>query len=340
MRAAVYNPYLDTAGGGERYTTAFIKFLLDSGWEVDVWWPQDVSVSLGKRFGIDISGANFVPFPHYYQLSTLNYELVFWVSDGSIPVSLAKKTIIHMQIPAHWQGCGTLTNRFKIRFYTVVCNSLFTKAVVDRVYGIDSRIVYPPVAIELFKSSPKQNMIVGIGRLAHGLHSKRQDILIKAFSQLLTTLPNWKLVLAGGSKDLGLLKQYRDIIQKLPIEIISNPSLEKIKELLGAAKIFWSATGFGVSAVTYPERMEHFGITTVEAMAAGTVPLVTNSGGHLETVVPGQSGYLWDSIDQLVRYTISLSKDESKLKDMANEAQERSKLFSTAVFNSQFLKLI
>ena len=339
-RAAIYDPYLDTLGGGERYSAAVAQFLESRGYQVDFWWPTDFTRKIKDRFGVKLHSARFIPFPGNYQLSTMNYELIFWVSDGSIPVSFAKKTIIHMQIPAHWQGCGTLANRFKIRFYTVVCNSLFTKSVIDRVYGIDSHVVYPPVAVKLFKPLPKQNMIVGIGRLAHGLHSKRQDILIKAFSQLLPLLPDWRLVLAGGAKDRDLFKNYRGLVQKLPIKIISNPSLEKIRELLGSAKIFWSATGFGVSSAAHPERMEHFGITTVEAMAAGTVPLVTNSGGHLETVVPGQSGYLWNSINQLVKDTVSLSKDEQRLQRIAKQAQERSRLFSAQVFNSQFSKLI
>ncbi|MEK7090931.1 MAG: glycosyltransferase [Patescibacteria group bacterium] len=346
MKAAIYDPYLDTLGGGEKYSASVAKLLEDLGYEVDFWWPQDMTKKLFNRFAVHLAKPRFLDFsPIKTSLidrlfTSAQYDLVFWVSDGSIPVSLAKKTIIHMQIPAHWQGCGTLANQVKIRFYTVACNSKFTKSVVDRVYRINSHVVYPPVAVELFQPLPKQNLIVGIGRLAHGLHSKRQDILIKAFSRLLPLLPDWRLVLAGGSKDLELLKNYRDLIRKLPIEIIPNPSLEKIKQLLGTAKFFWSATGFGVNPIAHPERMEHFGITTVEAMAAGAIPLVTNSGGHLETVVPGQSGYLWNSIDQLVKYTVSLSKDEIKLNKMASQAQARSKLFSTAVFNSEFSKLI
>jgi len=37
--------------------------------------------------------------------------------------------------------------------------------------------------------------------------------------------------------------------------------------------------------------LEHFGITTVEAMAAGCVPLVYDSGGQAEIVSSGYNGY-------------------------------------------------
>ena len=199
--------------------------------------------------------------------------------------------------------------------------------------------LYTPVTVGFF--SPAQTKSdCGHWPASPRVALKRQDILIKAFSRLSPLLPGWRLVLAGGSQDLQLLRHYQDITRKLPIEIIANPSLEKIRQLLGTAKIFWSATGFGVSPATHPEKMEHFGITTVEAMAAGTVPVVTNSGGHLETVILGQSGYLWDSIDQLVKQTVALAKDEPLLHKIARQAQSRSKLFSVNIFNSAFSKLI
>ena len=46
---------------------------------------------------------------------------------------------------------------------------------------------------------------------------------------------------------------------------------------------------------TQPERFEHFGITTVEAMAYGCVPIVPALGGQLEIVGDGRNGRLWRS---------------------------------------------
>ncbi len=335
--AAVFSPTWDSLGGGERYAAALARLLLEKGYRVNIWWPHNISAAVRARFGIDVSGADFVPFPKNYQLRTMNYELVFWVSDGSIPLSLAKKTIIHYQIPLRHPG---FLNAVKARFYISVCNSFFTKQVIDQAYGIHSQVIYPPVDLEYFTPLPKTNSIVSIARFSTLLHAKRQDTLITAFSRVSSLLPTWELILAGGSTDPRYVSLLRRRVKNLPVRIITNLSLPKIKQFLGSAKIFWSATGYGINPTSHPEKVEHFGITPVEAMAAGCVPVVTNAGGHKETVVPGQSGYLWDSIDQLVKYTVSLSKDESKLQKLAKQAQERSKLFSTEIFSSAFSKLI
>jgi len=46
--------------------------------------------------------------------------------------------------------------------------------------------------------------------------------------------------------------------------------------------------------------MEHFGITPVEAMAAGCVPIVYRGGGLTETVTK-DSGFTWKTIDELIK---------------------------------------
>ena len=91
MKAAIVSLTWDSFGGGERYSAAIAQLLLKNGYQVDIWWPKDISREIKNRFGINVSGANFIPFPQHYQLSTINYQLVFWVSNGSIPTSWAKR---------------------------------------------------------------------------------------------------------------------------------------------------------------------------------------------------------------------------------------------------------
>lgn len=331
-RAGIYNPYWDSLGGGERYTAAVVKLLINQGWQVDVWWHQNISQEVLSRFGIDINKANFIPTQPYS-----NYDLIFWISDGSIPVSLAKKTIIHFQVP--FQKSSFL-NKLKIRLYkNIVCNSYFTKKFIDKNYLVTSKVIYPPVDIDQLKPLKKQNIIVSIARISRLLHAKRQDVLIEAFIKLHSQLKNWKLILAGGCQDEEYLAYLQRLIGKSPVEIITNPSLAKVHQLLGQAKIFWSATGYGVDANLYPERMEHFGITVVEAMACGTVPIVTACGGHLETVTL-ETGFLWNTLEELVGATKQITKKTIKLNTMAQAGILRSKQFSEKEFNSKFKAIL
>ena len=40
MRAAIFNPYLDTLGGGERYSMAVAQALLLKGYTVNLEWKD------------------------------------------------------------------------------------------------------------------------------------------------------------------------------------------------------------------------------------------------------------------------------------------------------------
>ncbi|MBU4190339.1 MAG: glycosyltransferase, partial [Candidatus Thermoplasmatota archaeon] len=60
------------------------------------------------------------------------------------------------------------------------------------------------------------------------------------------------------------------------------------------------AAGFGVDEEKEPEKVEHFGITTVEAAAAGCVPVVIRKGGQPEIVKEGINGLLWEKEEELI----------------------------------------
>ena len=103
-------------------------------------------------------------------------------------------------------------------------------------------------------------------------------MLIEAFMKLHQQKKDYQLILAAPSKEraedyLSLLKQKAE---KLPIKFITNPDFNELKKLYAKAKIFWHTAGYDIDENKEPEKVEHFGITTVEAMSAGAVPVVIN----------------------------------------------------------------
>jgi glycosyltransferase involved in cell wall biosynthesis len=112
-----------------------------------------------------------------------------------------------------------------------------------------------------------------------------------------------------------------------------------VSDLYGRARLFWHAAGFG-SADSSPESSEHFGISTVEAMSAGAVPIVINKGGQPEIVEHGVSGFLWNTLDELREYTRLLAADEPLRLRMSNAARERAELFSRSRFVGEFTRLV
>src|SRR5207248_6507126 len=107
---------------------------------------------------------------------------------------------------------------------------------------------------------------------------------------------------------------------------------ERLRELFGRARIFWHATGLGDDTDAHPELAEHFGISTVEAMAAGCVPVVINKGGQPEIVEHGKSGFVWNTLDELKQYTQLLADDPSLWKQMSAAARERARGFARERF--------
>src|SRR3989344_3787513 len=107
------------------------------------------------------------------------------------------------------------------------------------------------------------------------------------------------------------------------------------KQLLadyGESKIYWHATGYGQDEQTNPQAMEHFGISTIEAMAAGAVPAVINKGGQKEIVNQDENGLLWSDQTELMKQTMSLVSDNSYRQKLAQAAQIRAKDFSLSKF--------
>jgi len=336
-KAGVYDPYLDTLGGGERYTLTFADCLSRNGYQVDVFWDDKADKKrLEERLGIKLERVNFIP----ETFNSNGYDLIFFLSDGSIPFLTANQNILHFQVPFHGVGGRKWLNRIKLRRINyVVCNSFFTKKFIDQEYGVDAKVIYPPVAVESFKPLAKENLIISVGRFTDALHNKRQDVLIEAFKKM--KIKDWKLILIGGDEE-G--KEYVAGLRKKtdgsPIEIITNPSFDKLKVFYGQAKIFWTAAGFGINDEKEPEKVEHFGITTVEAMASGCVPVVINKGGQKEIVQQGKNGFLWETEKQLIDKTLELIENEHEWSKLSKAAQERSLVFSEKKFYEKIKKLV
>ena len=136
MKFGFYSPYLDTFGGGERYMLTLASHLAQKN-SVDIFWEDSsVKAPLARFLKIDLAKTNFVdnifstPIKDRF-FKTRVYDLIFVLSDGSIPFSFAKKNILHFQVPFIFPNIKTST-KFKLTKYNhIVVNSNFTKKFID-----------------------------------------------------------------------------------------------------------------------------------------------------------------------------------------------------------------
>ncbi len=341
MKAAIHNPYLDSLGGGERYTLAIATSLLSMGYEVDIEWKGEyIKNKLEERFGINISRIKFVE-----DIKRGNgYEVCFWVSDGSIPLLYSRKNLLHFQVPFKDVNGRTLLNKMKfIRINKVICNSNFTKEVIDKEYGVKSVVLYPPVDVISIKPLKKKNQILYVGRFSRLEQSKHQDVLIEAFREFYTHGgKEWNLILAGGT-DVGVgdyIEKLGRRIEDFPIEIIQSPDFPTLKKFYGESKIFWSAAGYGVDETKNPRKTEHFGMTLVESMAAGCIPFGFDAGGHKEIITDGRNGFLWQSPDDLIKKTKQILEDKKRLQNISLQSQRDSKKYSYDRFKKEVMGIL
>lgn len=355
MKVGIYTPYLNSFGGGERYMLTLaevlslnysVELLLDS--HLVLQNPQKLKIDLGKRFDLDLSKTEFIKAPLGRGSSVLErllflrrYDLFFYLTDGSVFYSTAKKNVLHFQVPFKNLEAENLWGRIKLKSWnTAICNSKFTLSFIAKNWQVNGRVIYPPVDVEKIKPLSKKKYILSVGRFASFSKSKKHEEIIRVFNELFKTekISDWSLHLAGSLEgEEKYIEELRKMAENTPVFFYPNCSFEKLVKLYGEASIYWHASGFGEDD---PAKMEHFGITTVEAMAGGCVPVVINKGGQPEIVEHGKSGFLWEGLIELKELTLKLMGDPKLMLKLSKNAIERCQLFSKKHFEDEINKLL
>ena len=236
--------------------------------------------------------------------------------------------------------------RSSIQSYDMLwANSQFTKKWIRRYWKQDSEVLYPPIDTETFRPEEKKKYILNVGRFFSGSHNKKHLVMIQAFKEMVDNgLTGWELHLAGGTTPGIEHREYlQDVFQAAkdyPITIHTDIGFPDLVELYGVSSIYWHASGYGEDEKKEPGKLEHFGITTVEAMASGCVPVVIAVGGQPEIVVNGKNGFLWNTIGQLEEKTLKVIRDPELSAGLAETALQDSRRYSKKQFNSRLDTLL
>lgn len=140
-------------------------------------------------------------------------------------------------------------------------------------YGREACLIYPPVDVTAFQIAPPSRVgdyFLIVSRL---IPYKRLDLAVEAFNA--TGLP---LVIAGDGRDRARLQARA----KPNIRFLGRVSDNERRDLMSRCKAF-----------VFPGE-EDFGITPLEANAAGRPVIAYGGGGALDTIVPGMNGILFD----------------------------------------------
>jgi glycosyltransferase involved in cell wall biosynthesis len=191
---------------------------------------------------------------------------------------------------------------------------------VNRYYRRSAQVIYPPVDVERFKPADKttfqRSYYLVISRLRP---HKKVSLIVEAFNHL--GLP---LLVVGEGVELEHISRAAGP----NIRFLGRQLDERMPELFARAKALVHAAE------------EDFGITIVEAQAAGCPAIAFGKGGAVETILPDVTGILFpeQSVDSLVEGVERFELNQSNFK--SQDLYQNASRFSKANFQDKFLTLI
>ncbi len=356
--AALYDPYLDTLGGGEKHILSILKVLDENEYEISIFWDNNLQKQIEERFALQyVNKLKFLPniFDHSHSiaqkiLTLKNFDLFFYISDGSYFFSSAKKNYIFSMVPDKNLYPQSLIHKLKTFNSRFISNSHFTKKWLGS-WGITSQVIYPYVDNALIKGGDrilkKDKIILTVGRFFKQLHSKQQSKLIELFNKLKQNrhlFKNFRLIIAGGLKDED--KSYFTELQELTannkdIILKTNLSFNELAELYRKSLLYIHMTGFGVDENKYPELVEHLGITPLEAMASECLTFCYNAGGPKELIKDSENGFLFGSEEELMNKMKRVLENNELQDNIRRKAKEFIKNnFSYEIFRKRVTEVI
>jgi len=154
---------------------------------------------------------------------------------------------------------------------SLISNSEFIHNLIKSKYNKDSKILYPPVELSEFSPKNKINHIISIGRFSE---EKNLEFGIDVVSKL-----DSLYCIIGNTKTKSNVLYYKKLESK-----IKNLNLESKIKLLKNIDRSNLVMNLNNSKVYFHCSDETFGISVVESIAAGCIPIVPDTSAHKETV--------------------------------------------------------
>ncbi len=197
-----------------------------------------------------------------------------------------------------------------------IANSSETQQRIKKYYGRASTVVHPPVEVERFTPPPKTDRH---GFILWGRHVpyKRFDLAIEACNRLAAPL-----TVVGSGPDTARLK-------KLAGPTVRFTGRVSNKELV---RLAWSAKAF-----LFPNE-EDFGISAVEALAAGIPVIAYAKGGVLDIVQDGETGVLFK--DQTIESLVAAMQQFESRSFLPATLHRKAKRFDKTLFDTRIRKIV
>lgn len=214
----------------------------------------------------------------------------------------------------------------------IFSNSEFTAEAISKAIGVKAHVLYPPVSTFLLNHSksifnkPREDVAVTVARISESTIWGGKNLRIIPYIAKLTD-KNISFLIMGVLESKKALYSILKLLKKLEVldrvKVLTDVPADQLRTILVNSKVYF-----------HPAINEHFGVSIVEAMASGCIPVVHDSGGPRE-FVPKDLRYR--SIEEAVM------KIERAVTDWSPECARRisniPKKFSEKNFSKRFMTI-
>ena len=203
------------------------------------------------------------------------------------------------------------------RVDSFIAPSLWIAQCIQRAYRRQASVIYPPVSLdESNLEMQRGDYFITVSRLEP---HKKVDLIVQAFNHL--GLP---LIVIGEGREFSRISK----LAQPNIQLMGRQPDEVIYELLRKARGYIHAAE------------DDFGITPVEAQAAGCPVIAFARGGVLETVIEGKTGYFYlhQDVDSLIA---AVKRFEGEYKSLsAKTIRQNARRFGKQRFQHEFAQFV
>ncbi|MEM2094298.1 MAG: glycosyltransferase [Candidatus Bathyarchaeia archaeon] len=375
MKVLVLHPSLNRCGGAERVCLATVKALSASGYSVHLATIEETDWKLlEKRVGpvqrpvhetyligsipisSNISNATYTVTLFLILLARYrvlrDFDLNF-NTYGDLDVSLADISYINaipfslmrlfptpgFQSPSMrgFTSLYSLLTSLTHKTFTrgiLLANSKFTKQLIEKFWMRGSTVVYPPVDLDRFREvdfEDRENVVVTVTRFRPG---KELEII----PQIAKKVDGCRFVVFG-LVDAGA----QETLKQLKESIIANQVSDRVEIRLNQCPARIAETLLSSKVYLHTQSYEAFGISIVEAMAAGCVPVIPRRGGPWMDILGGRErryGLSFNSVGEAIsKIETLLSSEETRIK-IAQRAVDRAAFFDRRIFERRIAKVV
>lgn len=352
MKVAIIHNYLDNIGGAQ-----VALFTLARELNADVYSPvADPAAIAAMGFTIPVHRLGPIPAnpPWRQQVASIrlrrlnlgsHYDAYILAGDWTLSAAVHNKpniwwchspsrelwdlhrTTRQTSVPPYQRPIYDLWvryNRHQNRRYlphvtSIIASSRNAQGRIKKYFGRSAHLIYPPVDTADFYPGRPRGYWLSVNRL---VAYKRIELQLAAWAKM----PGSRLLIVAADEPARHFQRYRHQLDQLkPANVTFLPPQSRAKLL----DLYAHAEGFITTS-----HQEDFGLTAVEAMAAGKAVVAPNEGGYRETVIDSQTGHLINaSPDSIIKTVNLVAANPDRYRDAS---LKQAKKFDTAVTVSRF----